>query len=60
MTFRIIKLTKQGHLQSILSIEIIWKLLEFDQINKLISGKLQYTQIKTKSNDPFFGYYTDV
>ena len=45
MTFRIIKLTKQGHLQSILSIEIIWKLLEFDQINKLISGKMQYKQI---------------
>ena len=60
MTFRIVLLTKWAHLESILSIENIWKCLEYEQFNELISGKLEYTLLKTKSSDRFFGYYTDV
>ena len=44
MTFRIILLTKSAHLESILSIENIYKCLEFEQINELISGKLEHTR----------------
>ena len=44
MTFRIVLLTKWAHLVYILSIKNIEKCLEFDQINKLISGKLEYTR----------------
>ena len=65
MTFRIVLLTKWAHFESILSIENvcienIWKCLEYEQFNELISGKLEYTLLKTKSSDRFFGYYTDV
>ena len=44
MTFRIVLLTKWTHLVSILSIKNIEKCLEFEQINKLISGKLENTR----------------
>ena len=67
MTFRIVLLTKWAHFESILSIENIWKCLEYKLFwvlygiqNELISGKLEYTLLKTKSSDRFFGYYTDV
>ena len=60
MTFRIVLLTKWANFKSILSIENIWKCLEYGQFNELISGKLEYTLLKTKSSDRFFGYYTDV
>ena len=51
MTFRIVLLTKWAHFESILSIENIWKCLEYKQFNELISGKLEYTLLKTKSSD---------
>ena len=60
MIFRIVLLTKWAHFESILSIENIWKCLEYEQFNELISGKLKYTLLKTKSSDCFFRYYTDV
>ena len=60
MIFRIVLLTKWAHFEFILSIENIWKCLEYEQFNELISGKLEYTLLKTKSSDRFFRYYTDV
>ena len=60
MSFRIVLLTKWAHFESILSNENIWKCLEYEQFNEHISGKLEYTLLKTKSIDRFFGYYTDV
>ena len=60
MTFRIVLLTKWAHFESIFSIENIWKCLEYEQFNELISAKVEYTLLKTKSSDRFFGYYTDV
>ena len=60
MTFRIVLLTKWAHFKSIFSIENIWKCLEYEQFNELISGKVEYTLLKIKSSDRFFGYYTDV
>ena len=60
MSFRIVLLTKWAHYEFILSIENIWKCLEYEQFNELISGILEYTLLKTKSSDRFFGYYTDV
>ena len=35
-------------------------MLRIREINELISGKLEYTLLKTKSSDRFLGYYTDV
>ena len=43
MTFRIVLLTKWAHLESI---ENILKCLEFEQINELISGKLECARNK--------------
>ena len=60
MSFRIVLLTKWAHFESIISIENIWKCLEYEQFNELISDKLKYTLIKTKSSDRFFKYYSDV
>ena len=60
MSFQIVFLTKWAHFESIFSIENIKKCLEFEQINELISDKLKYTLIKTKSSDRFFRYYSDV
>ena len=60
MIFRIVLLTKWAYFESIISIENIWKCLEYEQFNELISDKLKYTLIKTKSSDRFFKYYSDV
>ena len=55
MTFQFVLLTKWAHLESILSIENIYKCLEFEQINELISGKLNIRSKKLSQVIAFLG-----